>query len=80
MLLQLVIKSPPKEVKAIWSQAGSVSRRRAIAHLLRSRHRSRDRPARDAIEIGPLALPFRTQRRGDLRPAQPNFDPICGDG
>jgi hypothetical protein len=60
MLLQLVIKSPPKEVKAIWSQAGSVSRRRG--------------------EIGPLALPFRTQRRGDLRPAQPNFDPIGSDG
>ncbi|MDQ6870090.1 MAG: hypothetical protein M3178_17740 [Pseudomonadota bacterium] len=30
----------------------------------------------DGIEIGPLARSFRLQRRGDLRPAQADFDLI----
>ena len=34
----------------------------------------------DRIEIRPLARSFRLQRRGDLRPAQANFDPIGRDG
>jgi hypothetical protein len=33
----------------------------------------------DGIEIGPLAR-SRLQRRGDLRPAQADFDPIGRDG
>jgi hypothetical protein len=33
----------------------------------------------DGIEIGPLALSC-LQRRGDLCPAQPDFDPIGRDG
>jgi hypothetical protein len=34
----------------------------------------------DGIEIGPLARSFRLRRRGDLRPAQADFDPVGRDG
>jgi hypothetical protein len=41
---------------------------------------SRDASDYERARVGPLGSSSRLQRRGDLRPVQPDFDPVGRDG